>query len=667
MRGITMIGKRYKAHKANVIDLFNRYVEKRGNLNDGINVEFLKNRVDSLKNGKFTLAVAGEVKAGKSTFINALLSAEILPADVLQASSAIVEIFKSENSYLRVKYADEKEETIYDDLETPDIDEAKERLHEICKVSDEYRGIPTILIDNYIVDNNTKLKIDPDFINILQKESGENLQDKIDKVTKYIENKPKSSIPIEINFGYPLKWDFDELRIVDSPGVNATGGVQDISFDFFEKANAILFVHQIKPIESESFRKFVSSVISNRSKETLFLVLTHAGLHSDEDVKRLHDEATRLYKNVIPEERILVVDSLLKLIHCDLDNGVSVKDIRKTENKKKILASYREKAEDEEIELIDVVYDSSRFDKMFAAIDAFSMKAPNLQLQEILENIKDGYQEQDNQYVDKVKRLKKKKKNPQEFEAEIDSINNALKKYMLLTRKTKENLKSNYSGRHSNWQKDINELKVKYPELITGSTSIETARKHIIDAENEIQDIVNKFTSELTKKLREDLEKTGNSFKEEHKISIPKVDLRSLEEKAKKDALREENEYVTFYERKWYTLWLVEHEHRLYIGTKNVFDDEKYLKELKTKYNEEFYKIVNNLPKKSKEFLKTYLELFSSEMDSVIIERQKALEKEKENKQNNEEISKEIEQLDKKKGDIQSEMEQLTEILEDII
>jgi ribosome biogenesis GTPase A len=97
-----MIGKQYKAHKDNVIDLFGEYKTTRGNLNDGVDINFLESRIDSLKKGKFTLAVAGEVKAGKSTFINALLGAEILPSDVLQASSAIVEIFKSENTFLKV-------------------------------------------------------------------------------------------------------------------------------------------------------------------------------------------------------------------------------------------------------------------------------------------------------------------------------------------------------------------------------------------------------------------------------------------------------------------------------------------------------------------------------------------------------------------------------------
>ena len=661
-----MIGKQYKARKDNVIDIFNNYKYKRGDLNDGIDIKLLESRISSLKNGKFTLAVAGEVKAGKSTFINALLGAEILPSDVLQASSAIVEIFKSDKSFLKVKYAEGAVESIYDDLETPDIDEAKKRLHEICKISDEYRGIPTTLIDTCILESNDKLKVDNVFIKQLEKQSGEHLQGKENIVSKYIEGRTKNTIPVKIDFGYPLKWDFDELRIVDSPGVNATGGVQDVSFSFFEEANAILFVHPIKPIESESFRKFVDSVISNRSRETLFLILTHAGLYGNKEVERLYGEAKRLYKNIISENRILVVDSLLKLIHSDLNNGIPVKEIRKTENKKKILSSYREQAEDEDRELIDVIYEGSRFDKMFASIDEFSMKAPNLQLQEILEKIKEGYEEQEKQYTEKTKRLEKKKKNPQEFEREINRINQALNEYKLLTQKTKEDLKSNYSGRHSNWQKDIDKLKVKYPELITGSTTVESVRKHTADALNEVQDKVAAFSRELTKRLKEVLDKTGNSFKEQHKISIPKVDLEALEEEAKKNAYREEDQYKTYYERHWYTLWLKKTKHRRSIGTKKVFDDDKYLESYKTQCNQEFYKIVNDLPNKSKEVLKLYLELFSNEMDSVINERQKALEKEKDSKQSNEELIKEIALINGKKKAIQLEMLPLIEILEDI-
>lgn len=661
-----MIGKQYKAHKDNVIDLFERYKIKKGDLYDGVDIKFLESRVKSLKNSKFTLVVAGEVKAGKSTFINALLGTEILPSDVLQASSAIVEIFKSEASFLKVKYADGKGEVVNGDLDACDMDKASVRLREICKINEEYRQIPTTLIDDYIIASDGVLTVDDVLVKDLEQKSGEHLADKYGLIEKYISERTKEKIPLEIEFGYPLKWAFDELRIVDSPGVNATGGVQDVSFRYFEEANAILFVHPIKPIESESFRKFVNSVISDRSKETLFLILTHAGLYSNDEVERLHAEAGRLYKNVMEANRILVVDSLLKLIHCDLENGISVGDIRKSENKRKILSSYREQAEDENRELIDVVSESSRFAKMFAVIDEFSMKAPILQLQEILEKIKTGYEEQEMQCVEKIERLQQKKRNPQEFEEEITRIYNALEKCRLRINNVEEDLKSNYSGKHSEWYKNIGALKNKYSEFITGSSSIETARKNFTDALNAIQGLIDQFSRELTLRLETAFAEIGKTFKEEHQISIPVIDLASLEENAKKSAFKEEDEYEVYYEKHWYTLWLINHKERRYVGKRTVFDDDKFLGDYKTKCNEEFYKITNGLPGKFSEVSGIYLHRVSEEMKSVLRDRQEIIKKEKDKKQSNEEIISEIKDLSGKKNDIQLEKSLCVEILEDI-
>ena len=170
-----MIGRQYKAHKDNVIDLFDNYKIQRGDFNDGVNIKFLESRVRSLKNCKFTLAVAGEVKAGKSTFINALLGKVILPSDVLQASSAIVEIFKSETSFLKVRYADGKRESLPEDFVTSDTVIAHERLHEICKIHDEYREIPTTLIDDWIIASDRALIVDNAFVKQLEQHTGEYL------------------------------------------------------------------------------------------------------------------------------------------------------------------------------------------------------------------------------------------------------------------------------------------------------------------------------------------------------------------------------------------------------------------------------------------------------------------------------------------------------------
>jgi hypothetical protein len=266
--------------------------------------------------------------------------------------------------------------------------------------------------------------------------------------------------------------------------------------------------------------------------------------------------------------------------------------------------------------------------------------------------------------------LEKKKKNPQEFEKEINRIKQALDEYKLVMRKTKEDLKSNYSGRHSSWQKDIDKLKAKYPELITESKSVEKARKHTTDALNEVQNRVETFSRELTDELKEVLDKAGGSFQEQYKITIPKVDLDALEKKAKKNAYRKKNVYAERDVDFWDIITLgaarLFRENEIKEGTKKVFDDEKYLGSFKTQCNKAFYDVANDLPNKSKEVLDLYLGLFTNEMDAVINERHKALENEKESKQSNEELIKEIEIINGKKKNIQPEMMRLIEILEDI-
>ncbi len=677
-----MIGSNYKANKDNVIDIYNSYRRKRDEFEtsmkskegDGIDLQFLESRIKSLENGKFTLAVAGEVKAGKSTFINALLGAELLPSDVLQATSAIIEIFKSEKSYLKVKYADEHEEEIYDDLNTPDVNEAKEKLHEICKISDKYRDIPTTLIDEYIAALDTKLELTDELLNELECESSSNgLFDKKNLLHDYIASRPKSTIPIEIQFGYPLKWDFDELRIVDSPGVNAVGGVQNVSFSYFEDANAILFIHPIKPIESESFSKFVNKIISNRSRETLFLVLTHSGLYSETDIEKLHGDAIRIYSQFIPAERILVVDSLLQLIIHDFNSGKSQEEIEEeSEQKSDILPKFEKRAKKAGKSLFELLEDSSGFNKMYGAIDLFAMQAPNLQLGEILESLRDGYAQQEEEYNAQVELLGSKKRDPQEFENEINRINASLEEYKLLLNRTKEDITRNYTGKHAEWQTKINELKVKYLEQITRCTDIETVRKSLTDGLNEISDIFERFSKNITIDLKDQLQIIGEEFKQDNKITLPRIDLDSIENQTKQQSFRVEDEYETRY-KEWYEdggwlpwNWGRDNSYRVKVGEKKVFDKEEHLKSFKTTCNVQFYELINGLPQQSKNLLDTYLKLFSNSVNKAINDRQAALQNELKKKESNEELIAKITDLRKKKELLPQDTQRINAVLEDL-
>ena len=146
-----MIGKRYSQQRTAVIDLVRRYQCNRGRTEDGVDSAFLSERAAALENGRYVLAVVGEAKAGKSTLINALLGERILPTDVLQSSSAVVEIFKSDEKFLEVQYADGHSEKIRDDLSTQDTDEAFDYLRKIGALQDHFRKIPTALIDSFII------------------------------------------------------------------------------------------------------------------------------------------------------------------------------------------------------------------------------------------------------------------------------------------------------------------------------------------------------------------------------------------------------------------------------------------------------------------------------------------------------------------------------------
>ncbi len=669
-----MIGSHYNRHKENVIDIFEAYKEKRGNQNDGRNINFLENRIEALKNGKYILAVAGEVKAGKSTFLNALLGAEILPADVLQATSAIVEIYKSQKSFLKVKYADGHEEKISDDILTANVDEAVEKLRHICSVGDKFREIPTTLLDEYIIKSEGIIEITDDLISTWQSRAGVDLAGKKDLIKQYVNGHTKEKIPVEIEFGYPLKWEFDELRIVDSPGVNALGGVQDVSFQFFNDANAILFVHPIKPVESESFRKFVNIIVTVRSRETLFLVLTHAGLHPDNDVERLHEEAIRLYQDTIPKERILVVDSLLKLIHDDLNKGRTLKEIKDSSPRKRhIISAFKDKAEEENKEYLPAFLEYSRFEKMFEAIDTFTMQAPNLQLRELLDSIKQGYDDQTCQYEDKLALLGTKKRNPQEFEDEINRIQQALAKYKNLIYKTEE-MRHIHMDRSSEWNERIGNLKAKYCEAIAQSASADYVRKHCSDAENEVEDLINLFSRFITDKLSKKLEEMGKTFKSEHKITLPKVDLKAIEENAKKAAFRTENIYEDQThmktETRWYTLWLYEHKvevtKKVKTGENQVYDETVYLRNFKDHFYGEFDSLVDALPGKISEISQLHLASFKKEIDDVIEGRKKALDEEKGEKRSNDELITEEERTLAKKNELQPELRRIEEVLEDL-
>lgn len=276
------------------------------------------------KNGCFTLAVAGEMSSGKSTFINTLLGKDILPTGHFQTTSAITYIEHNEKAYMKVYYAK-------GDPQIVPSESIKAELENLVALPEKYKDLP-------INDINTLIIGGDDVEVILKKKAG------IERKTRnricdeslwreYITTHSAYNIAEKVYIYMPLSVDMQGWRIIDTPGVNSIGGIQDETKKLFASrdkdgnklVDAIIFLHRGDcNIQSESNSVFVENTINElteEAKQRLFFVLTHATAKKFRQEKdEILKEAQGIYGNSfnIPKERITYVDSLIERFHKDV-------------------------------------------------------------------------------------------------------------------------------------------------------------------------------------------------------------------------------------------------------------------------------------------------------------------------------------------------------------
>ena len=133
-------------------------------------LQSLKKQAKNIEQDKFLLMIVGEAKSGKSTFINAYLGEEILPMDVKQCTSAIVEIRYGEKFILKATYADDRVETFEDEQKI------KEFLNVNAAMDDNYRDIPVAVINiEILMHKKDKRVLESDIADLMKGIKDENL------------------------------------------------------------------------------------------------------------------------------------------------------------------------------------------------------------------------------------------------------------------------------------------------------------------------------------------------------------------------------------------------------------------------------------------------------------------------------------------------------------
>ena len=244
--------------------------------------------------------------------------------DVKQCTSAIVEIKYGESFTLTATYAGGRTKKLVGEKNI------KEFLLKNAALNDDYREIPVTTINNEVLikyKGKIPERVIADLINGVQSENiyGLSNTEYAKKIRSYItKNKDNwADIVTKMVITYPFE---DEslkgIQIIDSPGVNAQGRVGDITNEYIENANAIMFLKPITgaALESTSFRNFLDSKSVERNGNALFLILTRAANENPENLERLQHEALKLYGNTINTSQIIAVDSKVELFINKISN-----------------------------------------------------------------------------------------------------------------------------------------------------------------------------------------------------------------------------------------------------------------------------------------------------------------------------------------------------------
>lgn len=191
-----------------------------GGLGLEVEIDDLKVASKNLRSGVFRLLVLGDMKRGKSTFLNALIGENLLPSDVNPCTALLTVL----------RYGPEKKVTVYfNDGRSPEQLDFKEFKHK------------------YTIDS---------------------------AEAKQLEQEKKQAFP-GVDYAvveYPLPLLEKGVEIVDSPGLNDTESRNELSLGYINNCHAILFVLRASQPCTLGERRYLENYIKGRGLTVFFLI-----------------------------------------------------------------------------------------------------------------------------------------------------------------------------------------------------------------------------------------------------------------------------------------------------------------------------------------------------------------------------------------------------------
>ena len=557
----------YRKIKEDVLKDYKYFVEMIDEIRQGKetpydhSMEALEAQAENIKKDKFMLMVVGEAKSGKSTFINAYLKKEILPMDVKQCTSAIVEIKDGPAYKLTATYADDRQESFDDEKDI------KEFLVANAAMDDDYRDIPVSLINIALLMKwKDKRASETDIVNLLNCVEDDNIyhlpkEEYQRKIREYIaKRKPQwRELVKTITIEYPFEdKELKGIEIVDTPGVNAEGKVGDITDHYVEEANAVMFLKPITgaALEASSFKKFLNSKSADRNRNAMFLLLTRAANETEQNTKKILAEALKQFPS-ISEHQIIPVDSKAELFANRIAD-LSVEDLRKMLMEltaKKELDSFLALpwfiAGGDKVKYIDEIKKLSNFIEIRDALNLFAHRAEYLALSGLLERMISVLKQAEEKLKESIENNELKAKDPLELNNKLLNAKRGLENLKRKINETVDQIADKYSLPGGEIEKKANAVMDDYRREIA---AINVSASNSVDELEKISfqkiDIFKKEEADLQKDIVKECDDALIKYSENASINyktlkpdLTKETIEKIKTEKKKDAY--ETQYYT--------------------------------------------------------------------------------------------------------------------------
>lgn len=257
----------FEKNKDELIKIYGELVENKAiNLNN-VNEETLKEKSSNLQKEEFILAVAGQIKAGKSTLLNALIFGnDILPSDDTPYTAKITEIRYGSNKKLKAIFYTK--------------DEWQELKNEITEIDDKKVNY----FKNFIepdIQNSSYIK----FLNQTKEDDISNLKEYVAKGGVY------TPFVKSVEIYYPAEI-LKSLVVVDTPGTNDPNIFRSkITLDWIKRCDAAIYATYAGRAFDESDIKFINEYLLSLENSKRIVAINKI------DVLENFDEAKELLEN----------------------------------------------------------------------------------------------------------------------------------------------------------------------------------------------------------------------------------------------------------------------------------------------------------------------------------------------------------------------------------